>query len=519
MSKITVEEIRQAAEADLEVFIALVAPQRVLGAVHQDLIRWWNRENAKDHQLVLLPRGHQKSAMIAYRVAWEITRNPAITVLYISATANLAEKQLKAIKDILSSKIYRRYWPDMIHPDEGKREKWSVGEIAIDHPLRAEEGVRDPTVFTAGLTTNIVGLHCDLAVLDDVVTGQNAYTEEGRTKTAEQYSLLSSIENPGAREWIVGTRYHPKDLYSELVSMEYEEYDDEGEVINKELVYETLEHVVEDRGDGTGEYLWPKQRRADGKWFGFDPGILAKKRAQYLDKSQFRAQYYNDPNDPEGQLIGNDRFQYYDRKFLEQRDGRWYFKNKVLNVFAAIDFAYSLSKKADFTALVVIGIDADGFIYVMDIDRFKTDRISDYYDHVVHSHVKWGFRKLRAETNAAQKVIVRDLKDQYIRPNGLALAIDEHNPTRHLGAKEERMMASLQPRYDNLSVFHYKGGHCQTLEEELVLKHPPHDDVKDALMCAIDIAVPPSGSARRSKRIDPTVVFSSRFGGVAHGAR
>ena len=42
----------------------------------------------------------------------------------------------------------------------------------------------------------------------------------------------------------------------------------------------------------------------DGKWFGFDLKILAKKRGQYLDKGQFRAQYYNDPSDPDNVPVG-----------------------------------------------------------------------------------------------------------------------------------------------------------------------------------------------------------------------
>jgi hypothetical protein len=127
-------------------------------------------------------------------------------------------------------------------------------------------------------------------------------------------------------------------------------------------------------------------------------------------------------------------------------------------------------------------------------------------------HIKWGFRKLRAETTAAQKVIVRDLKNEYIRPNSLALSVDEHNPTRHGGTKEERMDAALQPRYDNLTIWHYKGGLCQTLEEELMLAHPPHDDIKDALMCAIDIAIPPKRSTKQRKQ--GNVIYNSRFGGV-----
>src|SRR5512138_3893428 len=95
------DQVRQMAEADLETFIRLVHPNRVLGSVHCEVCRWWTRQDAKTHQVLLLPRDHGKSAMVAYRVAWEITRNPAVRILYISATATLAKKQLKFIKDIL----------------------------------------------------------------------------------------------------------------------------------------------------------------------------------------------------------------------------------------------------------------------------------------------------------------------------------------------------------------------------------------------------------------------------------
>lgn len=514
-STTTFEAVREAAEDNLETFIKLVAPHRVVGGIHQEIIGWWNRSEAKAHQLLLLPRGHQKSALMAYRVAWEITRNPAVTILYISSTSGLAERQLKAIKDVLTSPIYTRYWPEMVNEQEGKRETWTASTIAVDHPKRKLEGVRDPTVFTGGLTTSLTGFHCDIAVLDDVVVQENAYTEEGRTKVKTQYSLLSSIENPDAREWVVGTRYHPKDLYASLMEMQQEIYDAKGELAGTSSVYEVFERKVEDVGDGSGEYIWPRQRRPDGKWFGFDQQVLATKRAQYLDKTQFRAQYYNDPNDPDNQLIGSDRFQYFERGHLTRDAGLWYYKSRKLNVFAAIDFAYSLRKKADYTALVVIGMDSDSNIYVLDIIRFKTDRISDYYDQILKAHVKWGFRKIRAEVTAAQRTIVRELKDNYIRTNGLALTIDEHNPNRHQGTKEERMALVLEPRYTNMSIWHYQGGNCQVLEEELVLAHPPHDDVKDALTCAIEMAVPPTGASQRRKTVsNGNIVTHSRFGGV-----
>jgi hypothetical protein len=404
VSKASIDAIRLEAEADLETFIRLVAPHQVLGSVHQEWCRWATSQKTKNHQLTLLPRDHQKSRMVAYKVAWRITKQPDIRVLYISATSNLAEKQLKFIKDIFESSRYRRYWPEMVNPDENKRERWTNAEISVDHPKRKAEAVRDPTVFTGGLTTVLTGLHCDIAVLDDVVVPENAYTDEGRDKVERQYSLLSSIEGADMEEWCVGTRYHPKDLYSKMLEMEHEEYDSRGEVIRVSPVYEVFERKVEDAGDGSGIFLWPRQQRADGRWFGFDHNILAKKRSKYLDRTQFYAQYYNDPNGTGEMDIDRSQFQYYTRKHLTYEQGAWYMRGKKLNIFASVDFATSLSNKADSTAIVVIGIDRDKSIYVLDIDRFKTDKISQYYKHILDLHVKWGFRMTLKRTTSSPTV-------------------------------------------------------------------------------------------------------------------
>lgn len=513
------EQIRRAAERDLEFFIRLVTPKRVLGHIHSELIDWWTREDHKSHQLVLLPRDHQKSAMVAYRVAWEITRNPSVRILYISATANLAQKQLKFVKDILTSDIYRFYWPDMVNKEETKREKWTETEISVDHPKRKEDFIRDPTVFTAGLTTVIVGMHCDVAVMDDVVIDDNAYSPEARTKLRSQVSYLASIAGTDSKVWVVGTRYHPQDLYNDMQAMTVEIFGDDGDVEQIYSLYEVFEAQVENRGDGSGEFLWPRMKTSDGKSFGFDRKTLAEKRAQYDDPIKFRAQYYNNPNDSSTASIKPEMFQYYDKNHLTQDNGFWYLKGKRLNVFASIDFAFSLSKKADFSCIVVAGVDNDHNYYVLDIRRFKTNLISDYYKEILDLHMKWGFRKLRAEVTVAQQVIVQDIKENYIKRYGLALAIDEYRPSAKQGSKEERIEAVLQPRYSNRQIWHYHGGNSQLLEEELVMQRPPHDDIKDALASCIEICVPPTRGANAygsTSSKNNKLVFHPRFGGVIH---
>lgn len=508
------EQRRILAESDLDEFINLVHPKRCLGNVHREIITWWAASNASTHQLLLLPRDHMKSALVAYRVAWELTKDPTLRILYISSTSNLATKQLKFIKDILTCDNYRVHWPEMVNEDEMKREMWTQREIAVDDPRRAADSVRDPSIFTAGLTTNIVGMHCDIAVLDDVVVSSNAYQEDLREKVKEQYGYLSSIEGSNAREWVVGTRYHPLDLYATLLDMTVDTYDEEGYLSTKKQLFDFREWPVETVGDGTGEFIWPRQQGKEGKWYGFDREILAIKRGQYPNKIHYRAQYYNDPQDVDNSPIQRSQFIYYDANFLAQRDGRWYFKGEKLNVVAAVDFAYSTGKKSDYSCIAVVALDGRQNYYVMEIDRFKTDKISEYFNRILKLYEKWGFRKLRAEVTAGQAVLVKDIRENYIKPLGLSLIVEEYRPSRWLGAKEERIMATLEPKYANGQIYHYVGGNCQALEEELIFANPSHDDCKDALAAAVDFAIPPTNYFAQKKEFESPHEYHGKFGGV-----
>jgi phage terminase large subunit-like protein len=262
-----------------------------------------------------------------------------------------------------------------------------------------------------------------------------------------------------------------------------------------------------------GEFLWPKQRRADGKTFGFDAKELARKKAKYLDVTQFYAQYYNNPNAVETQLIDRSRFNYYERDKIENFSGAWYFGDKLLHIYAAMDFAYSIGTNSDYTVIMVVGVDEDNNFYVLDIDRFKTNKISVMYDKAELIYRKWKFKKMRCEVVAAQRLIVGQFKD-YMRSQNIVFTIDEYNPPKNM-RKAERIATILEPRYNNNQIWHYKGGNCQTLEEELMMNNPEHDDIKDALASCIEICKAPMSNRTWGKRTN-VVAFNSKYGGVSY---
>lgn len=496
------DEIRQLAEEDFISFVKLVAPYNVMGTCHEDLCKFITDDTLKPYKLVLYPRGHRKSFYAAMYACWRIVKDPSIAIVYLSATSDLAESQLRTIKTTLESKIVARYWSDLVNEDEGKREKWTTTEICVDDPRRKAEGTRDSTVKCGGLTTNITGAHCDLIILDDIVVPKNN-TEEGRRQVMSQYSQLQSILNPGGMILAVGTRYHPKDIYQTMQETVEDIFDEKGEIIGRENQWDLLQKSVEENG----EFLWNRQKRADGKYYGFDFKELSRIKAGYVDKSQFFAQYYNDPNDSSEAPITPDMFMYYNREHLHTNAGQYFIKDRQLNIFAAIDFAYSFKNRADDSCIAVVGIDSDKNYYVLELDRFKTDRIQDYYDHIIAIHTKYNLKKLRAEVSVAQQVIVTALKDK-LAENSIRLAIDEYRP---LTKKEERMLAVLKPVYEDHRVFHYRGGNCEILEEELKQAKPAHDDVKNALADAISIAVAPR--VYRYQRTTERPILG-RFGGI-----
>lgn len=508
----TKEQIRQMAETDFVIFAKLVTPSYLYGEIHEEVMRWLARPDATD-QLLLLPRGHLKSHLMAVWCSWWITKHPDTTILYVSATEDLAIQQLSVIKHILESPVYRRYWPEMINEEEAKRAEWSSRNIKIDHPLRRERGIRDRTVAARSVGGNTTGLHCDVLVFDDLVVPGNAYTKEGRQKVQASYSQFSSIANAGAITKVAGTRYHGDDIYAMLLEMTYEIFNDDGDIVDEKKLFEVFERQVE----VDQIFLWPRaQCPKTQKWFGFNNKELAKIRSKYIqagERAQYYAQYYNNPNDPEQDRVDGNQFQYYDRKHLDYDDGTWYFKGQPLATFCAGDLAYTTGTQSDYTAFAVVGVCPSGFIYLLDLDQFRTNKYSVYYESFYRLWDKWKFRKARIETNAGANVIVEYIKDE-MRKVGAAVAIEGKASRKE---KEERTAAILEPRYDQNTIFHFRGGYISVYEEQLILARPKHDDLKDAVSAAIEISKPPAKRQGASQRRGADILTHQRFGGRIRG--
>ena len=515
----TILQTRKILENDLWLFARAINPHYKYGEIHERVFRWLDDDGDARRKLALLPRGHLKSHCAAVWSVREITRNPWTSIVYLSAGEELAKAQIYSIKLMMLSKNYQHLWPEMINKNESQRELWNAFGFNVDHPERRERGTRDQTMLVRTVKSNAIGLHCDHVVFDDVVIPQFAYTETGRREVQRAIAQYSSILNPGGSIKAVGTRYHMKDAYIGWIEGVERIWDEERrEFVGERLQWDVLEEKVEDKGDGTGTFLWPREYVSkDNIAYGYDVQELERIKAGYVangENAQFWAQYYHETNSAEDNRVGSDHFSYYERKFVEVHNGRCSIltggTKKRLNVFAAMDVAWTTKEKSDYTAIVVIGVDSDGYIYILDMDQFKTSMFSEYYDRVQNLQMQWGFRSIRVETNAGGKFVKQEL-ETLVRRNGGSLVVDGKHVTGHDGKKYERHAAITEPRYHNKTILHYKGGYTSLLEEQVMLERPPHDDLLDALTAAIEISKPPIELSDDTNIIQFT--RDSRFGG------
>jgi phage terminase large subunit-like protein len=287
-------------------------------------------------------------------------------------------------------------------------------------------------------------------------------------------------------------------LYALMMQLKIPEYDENEEEIGESPMWKVFQRVVEDSPyrTGDGNFIWPRMQMPNGDVFGFDKRELAIKKANLTvdgELSSFMAQYYNDPNDASLQRISNENFQYMEPRHLRKDGDSWTYSGKPLRLMAAMDLAFSnlKTKKRDWTAIAIVGMDHEGYLYVLDLERFKTDKMEEYYNKAIELYIKWGFKTLVVETNNGGGLVAGHIKDM-VRKEGGSLEV-KGKPAPNDSSKFERILQILEPRYRNNEVFHNKIGYIRVLEEELKQPRPRNDDLKDAVALAVSELKPPLG--------------------------
>jgi hypothetical protein len=166
-----------------------------------------------DNDMVLAAgRGTGKSVITSMLASWWLLRDPNVTILVTSATAQKAIDFISMTRNILTAV------PFMNHLLPGEDD--TDNAMAFNTASRIKVS-QDKSVSAAGITSQIIGRHADYIVGDDLEVRGNCDTQEMRDKLLGRIHEFESIRNKGGRVIFLGTPHTRDSNYNKLAAAGY----------------------------------------------------------------------------------------------------------------------------------------------------------------------------------------------------------------------------------------------------------------------------------------------------------
>lgn len=284
--------------------------------------------------MITMPPRHGKSMLASeFFPAWYLGRNPDHYVVTATYAQELADDFGRKVKNQIEDTAYQAIFPGVGLADDSKSAKrfHIEGQVGGYEHATSQRGA----FYAVGVGGPLTGRGAHLLLIDDPVKNrEDAESEVIRKKTKDWYTSTAYTRlMPGGRVVIITTRWHEDDLAGWLLS----DHDHEGWVVlNLPAI------------NDAGEALWPDQ---------YDLDALERiKRA--LPPRDWSALYQQRPSPDTGD--------YFKREWIHALDVMP--ARELLRVYGGSDYAVT-SNGGDYTVHVVVGVDADGRLYLLDLWR------------------------------------------------------------------------------------------------------------------------------------------------------
>lgn len=273
--------------------------------------------------MVFMPPGSAKSTYSSILFPpWFMGRNPEMSVLGVSNTADLAERFSRRVRNIVATREFGNVFSgNGLSADSAAAGNW--------------ETLKGGEFFAAGMGGAIAGRRADLGLIDDPIkTRQEADSDRIRQTQWDWYinDFLTRLK-PGGRQILIQTRWHEDDLGGRILEREAAKW----RIIKLPMLAVSNDPL----GREPGERLWPE-------WFTDDMIATAK-----MDTRAWNALYQQEPVPDEGDYFKKDNFSEYD--LLPAN----------LHIYGSSDFAVT-EGAGDFTEHGIFGVDINGNVYVLD---------------------------------------------------------------------------------------------------------------------------------------------------------
>lgn len=403
------------------------------------------------------PRGHAKSTAITHAyVLGEVLFRTSEFVLLVSDTEGQAAEFLGDIKAELEG-------------NETLQAAFGVKKLLKSTETNVIALCEDGHMFriqAKGSEQKVRGLKWrgkrpDLIVGDDLENDEIVLNPERREKFRKWFmNALLPCGSDTCRVRIVGTILHLDSMLNRLL---------------EDKTWKTRR--FEAHNEDFSEILWreqfPKERLID---------IRDGYKAQG-DLDGYAQEYLNRPIAEGNTYFNKDQFIDFDRddngrplQRLRAREGL----PPSLIYYAAADFAISEKEKADYTVIMVAGMDSEGFLHVVDVRKFRGDS-EEIIDELISVQKAWNPVVFTFETEKIDKALGPFLEKKQ-RETGAYMNIVKKTPTKSKTARGKSIQAMMKAKSVK---FDKEADWYPALENELLTisnsgPRGSHDDMFDA---------------------------------------
>lgn len=439
--------------------------------VHKEWSDWYKASNARI-KMILVPRGCFKSTFFTVgRSLQALAQDRNHRILIANATSSNATKFLGEIKDhIQKNEIYKSLYEYDKHgkhlPMYNKNLTWNEDEIIIDG---RDLGIKESTITAMGVGAGLASQHYSLIIADDLVNEVNSATKLQSDKVIDWWKRAFSLLDYDGEMVIIGTRWSYYELYSYIL---------DDPMLSKNVDF----------------YIRGAYKKDGSLYF---PELLNEEKLEELKYLQgsylFSTFYLNDPVDEDSALIKHSQIKYWitneERNALlktkEDTDDKVLPSN--LNIFMVCDPAISQAVRADYSSIVVVGVDSDNNWYVLETRRGKWT-VGAYIDEIFAAHKEWKPITTSIEVIGQSQGLQKSIYDEEDKRNYEINTV--WIKSRPRVKKETRIRAVLQKKFERGKIFIRRD--MFDLEDELL--HFPksaHDDLIDPLTDVQDIGFAP----------------------------
>lgn len=424
------------------------------------------------HRLVIAaPRGNAKTTILARLYPlWRMARGDVRFVVVIQDTADGANQSVEVVKiELEENPRLGQDFPELV----GVGRTWKVGEIVTQSGIKAR-------AFGSGMRirgANFMSQRPDLIILDDLENDQNVQTKDQRDKLERWFAnaVLKIGPPDGSAQFVyIGTILHFDSLLTRVAKRSdfiFRKFKAITQFPAHMDLWEEWERIQMIDRDAAREFYDARRELMDvGSevlWPGVQP-LYALMCERAADKDAFAREMQNEPMDAASQVFPPQIFTFYTGL------------PRLVATFGATDLALGKTR-GDYAANIVLGRDAERFIYVLeaDIARYQPTqiiaRIIEWQSK--YQCCRWGIEEVAFQEFFLTSVIAESRKAGVPLP---AVGI------RQTVAKEVRI-ESLAP-YIKQGLIRFDPGHRLLLEQLQEYPKSAHDDGPDALHMAFNLA-------------------------------